>query len=202
MIDLFDILKNQKNNRINIKGIVSEYSALPFTVGDINEIVSLLINNDKSVEIMSFKVTQEKPKRDIGTIGLHGSSYEWDIETVSFDIDVKVTTELYNTIYTEFEDFIDYFTPGNIKYDYKEEEIMITRDDTDYEEYTSARVNASWDDVLGVLSSQAAYYDDYTDWQIGSHPRFERNYDADGDVMFAASFSLGNPRPAIDGGDR
>lgn len=195
MIDLFDIINNRKDRRINIKGEVVE-NGLLFDTEYINELIELVLANEDEVETTKFKVREVV--KDRSSIE-HPRPYEESmIKCIEFEIDMHVTNSFYNKVESHLEDFIDYYTIGSIVYDHYMDEAMITVDTT--EEYMSRNINIEsprvdvvWDDYRRWSETLD---ESYSDWQIGSYPRLEiddRIHDADGDVVFAASFDT---RPA------
>ena len=231
MIDLFDIINNRRDRRINIQGIVSELDTSPYTIYEFNDLVDLLLNNKDEIDTTKFDVKQDVNFMPINPLsrGMYGSGYERieerRIESITFEIDVHTNAQLYNEIYNKHEGFIDYFTTGAFRYDIQDE-LMITTDSE--EEYISARINAVIDDLIinrdinrpRGMNPIYSWWDEMdrdATYDIGSYPR----HDADGDVLsfmeFDQSFrptdmtdmfsnmvlTLDNiSRPVIDGEDR
>lgn len=191
MIDLFDIINNRKDRRINIKGEVIE-NGLLFDTEYINELIELVLANEDEVESTKFKVREVV--KDRSSIE-HPRPYEESmVKCIEFEIDMYVTNSFYNKVESHLEDFIDYYTIGSIIYDHCMDEAMITVDTT--EEYMSRNINTEsprvdviWDDYRRWSETLD---ESYSDWQIGSHPRLleidDHIHDADGDVVFAAEF--------------
>ena len=188
MIDIFDIISNQKAVRINIKGEVSS-DGLFFDVEYINELANLLLDNQQDVD---FKIFDIKEYRDsepihIERFGIHESAYQYEraISNIEFHIDVCITNRLNKKIDESMQDFINFFTKGAVVYKQDRTAELFT---IDYrEEYmsrpvVSARIDAS---PLPLDYGFDAY--EY-DWGIGSHPALDRTHDADGDAVFAAEF--------------
>ena len=115
MIDIFDIIANQKNVRIHIKGEVSEKGLL-YDTEYINELINLLTEHSKSVEFKQFNVEEKNDAEQItmNRFGIYGGFQIY--KTISFDIDAYITNELNKKIDNHLQDFIDYFTVGAIVY--------------------------------------------------------------------------------------
>ncbi len=182
MRDIFDILKTRKDKRINIRGEVAQ-GGLMFDIEHINDLIELVLSNEDEVETKTFEIREYKGQAIVSNFGIYSDAYEPEVKSIEFEIDINVTSAFYDKL-EYLEDFIDYYTVGAVTYKF-EDECMITVDST--EEYmTSARrrmddddrVSFDWDVLDTLLNIRSR---PVQDWQMGSH-------DADGDVMYAASF--------------
>lgn len=224
MIDLFEIINSRKSHRLNIKGMVSDLNVIPYTTKDINSLTAILLDKRAELDVKTFDVSKEDAVISRRSIVITDTYERLPIDAITFDIDIYMNAKLYNEIYSEFEDFIDYFTVGSIKYDTVSDEIMTTIDES--EDYVSGIVNANLYDLITQRDINTPNYDWWSSLDgnseitssIGSYPR---SHDADGDVLsymeFDADFrptdisnmfsnmvlSLDNiPRPVIDRGNR
>ena len=185
MKDLFEIINSRKNHRLNIKGMVSDLNVIPYTTKDINAFTAILIDRMEELDIKTFDVSKEDAVISRRSITITDTYERLPIDAITFDIDVYMNTGLYNEIYSEFEDFIDYFTVGSIRYDIVSNEIMTTIDES--EEYVSARIETPYYDWWNSLDGQADIVSG-----IGSYPRL---YDVDGDILSYMEFDA-DFRPA------
>ena len=202
MIDIFDIIDNQKVVHINMEGEVSS-DGLFFDIEYINELTSLLLDNQKDVDFKIFNVKEYKDSEPlrIDRFGMHGGfQYERAISNIEFRIDVYITNRLNRKIDKSMQDFIDFFTKGAIVYNTNKTLPSFTVDA--HEEYMSSPL----DD--GLLSYMYSWEEDNNEWSgIGSYPLREyreRHHDADGDTAVFASRLMGIPsgrQPQIDPGD-
>lgn len=224
MIDLFEIINSRKNYRLNIKGIVSDLNVIPYTTKDINSLTAILIDKRAELDVKTFDISKEDAVISRRSVVITDTYERLPIDAITFDIDVYMNAKLYNEIYSEFEDFIDYFTVGSIKYDTISDEIMTTIDES--EDYVSGRISADLHDLIMQRDIDTPNYDWWSSLDgnpetvssIGSYPR---SHDADGDVLSYMEFgqdfrqtdmsnmfsnmvlSLDNmPRPVIDRGNR
>lgn len=182
MIDIFDIMDNQKVVHINIEGEVSS-DGLFFDIEYINELTSLLLDNQQDVEFKIFDVKEYKDSEPlrIDRFGMYGSAYQLETTTsnIEFRIDVYITNRLNRKIDGSMQDFIDFFTKGAISYKQDKSVELFMIDSR--EEYMSrpiedARINVS------PLDYMHSWEEDYNEWSgIGSYP-----HDADGDAIYAA----------------
>ena len=116
MIDIFDIISEQKNVRIHIKGKVYE-NGLLYDIEYINELVSFIIENENDVEFKKFNIEEEKdgPGRlTVNRFGMYGGYEYHSYKAIEFDIDVWITNKLNKKIDNHLQDFIDCFTVGAI----------------------------------------------------------------------------------------
>lgn len=185
MIDIFDIIDGQKAVRINIEGEVSS-DGLFFDIEYINELSSLLLDNQKDVD---FKIFDVKEYRDseplrIDRFGIYGGfQYESAISNIEFRIDVYITNRLNRKIDESMQDFIDFFTKGAISYKQDKSVELFSIDSR--EEYMSRPVESA---RINVSPLDYGFNDFEYDWGIGSHPTLDREHDADGDAVYAAEF--------------
>lgn len=193
MIDIFDIMDNQKVVHINIEGEVSS-DGLFFDIEYINELTSLLLDNQKDVEFKIFDVKEYKDSEPlhIDRFGMYGAGFQYEraISNIEFRIDVYITNSLNRKIDESMQDFIDFFTKGAIRYVTNKMPNVLTIDS--HEEYMSSPL----DD--GLLSYMYSWEEDNNEWNgIGSYPLREyreRHHDADGDaVAVFASRLMGIP---------
>ncbi len=185
MIDIFEIMDTQKTIHINIEGEVST-DGLLYDIEFINELTSLLLDNQNDVEFKIFNVKEYRDTESVSLnhFGVYGSAYEPTVKTIEFTIDVKITNGLYNKFDEGIIDFIDFFTKGSITYPSKTTELFTI---DPHEEYmsrpvTDSRVNVS------ALDYMYSWENDNNEWDIGSHPMLDRTHDADGDAMYASLF--------------
>ena len=162
MIDIFDIIANQKNIRIHIKGEVSE-NGLLYDTEYINELVSLLIENQNDIEFKKFNVEEknETEQTTANRFGIYGGFQIYKV--IEFDIDVYITNRLNKKIDNHLQDFIDYFTVGAIIYP----NTIVGHGSFSYDshdEYLSSTwINYDADgDMFAALFSPT----DVSDWQI------------------------------------
>ena len=116
MIDIFDIISEQKNVRIHIKGKVYE-NGLLYDIEYINELVSLILENENDVAFKKFNIEEEKdgPGRlTANRFGMYGGYDYHSYKNIEFDIDVWITNKLNKKIDNHLQDFIDCFTVGAI----------------------------------------------------------------------------------------
>ena len=205
MIDIFDIIDNQKVVRINIEGEVSS-DGLFFDIEYINELTSLLLDNQKDVDFKIFDVKEYKDSEPlrIDRFGMYGTGFQYEraISNIEFRIDVYITNRLNRKIDKSMQDFIDFFTKGAIVYNTNKTLPSFMVDA--HEDYMSSPL----DD--GLLSCMYSWEEDNNEWSgIGSYPLREyreRHHDADGDGHTAvfASRLMGIPNGMqyqIDPGD-
>lgn len=206
MVDIFDIMDNQKVVHINIEGEVSS-DGLFFDIEYINELTSLLLDNQKEVEFKIFDVKEYKDSEPlrINRFDIYdtGSQYERLISNIEFRIDVYITNKLNRKIDESMQEFIDFFTKGAIIYNNKKHNRTdeLIQDSEDYtvrlnaftvdaqEEYMSSVLDGTSSDI------SALYYleEDNNEWNgIGSHP-LEGHHDIDGDRAVYASRFIGIP---------
>ena len=203
MIDLFEIINSRRDNRIKITGIVSELSVIPYTTKDINSLVSILLDKRDELDIKIFDIHQEDASVSRRPLSIADTyerrrplsitdTYErLPIEAITFDIDVYMNAELYNNICSEFEDLIDYFTTGAIKYDVVEEAmsgLSIAR--TARSDFPEPYVTVNWEDLYDTrrnpLGDSTLYeFQEYNFFGMGSYPR---HHDADGDILSFMEF--------------
>jgi hypothetical protein len=188
MKDIFDIIETRKDKHIKIKGEISEYT-LCYDMDTINDFYSILLDNTDHMDVTTFNINENNDSIDMSiydiTILARSSTYK----SIEFDIDIYVDNYLWREL-SDFEDFIDYYTPGTIKYDNKHtSDSMI---DT-LEEYMSGRIVPDPEPVSSTI-----IWDESSsmDGDIGNRllvidgrPVIDyRSYDADGDAVFAAEF--------------
>ena len=202
MIDIFDIMDNQKVVHINIEGEVSS-DGLFFDIEYINELTSLLLDNQQDVDFKIFDVKEYKDSEPvrIDRFGMYGAGlqYERAISNIEFHINVYITNRLNRKIDESMQDFIDFFTKGAIVYNPNKKFPSLMVDA--HEEYMSSPL----DD--GLLSYMDPWERNNNEWNgIGSYPLREyreRHHDADGDTAVFASRLMGIPngmQPQIDPG--
>lgn len=220
MIDIFDIIDNQKVVHINIEGEVSSDSLL-FDIEYINDLTNLLLDNQKDVDFKIFDVKEYKDSEPlrIDRFGIHSTSqYERTISNIEFRIDVYITNRLNRKIDGSMQDFIDFFTKGAIIYNKYNRMDDLVQGFVDYsigantftvdeqEEYMSNEIRTN----ISALDYMYSWEEDNNEWSgIGSYPLREyreRHHDADGDAVTAvfASRLMGIPngmQPQIDPGD-
>ena len=190
MRDIFDIIEKRKDKHIKIKGEISEY-CLTYDIDTINNFYSILLDNTDHMDITTFNINDNNNSysTDMNVYGIiipaQGSSYK----TIEFDIDIYVDNHLWEEL-SNFEDFIDYYTEGSIKYNNKyTSDSMIDR----LEEYMSGRIIPDSEPVSSTI-----IWDEFSSmdgdignrlFAIGGRPVIGyRSYDADGDAVFAAEF--------------
>lgn len=188
MIDIFDIIENQKTIHIDIEGEVSS-DGLFYDLEYINELSNLLLDNQQDVEFKIFNVKEYRDSEplQIDRFGMYGAGYQYksNVSCIEFRIDVYITNRLNRKIDESMQDFIDFFTKGAISYKQDKSVELFTIDSR--EEYMSrpvesARVNVS------PLDYGFNVFEFENDWGIGSHPALDRGHDADGDAIYAAEF--------------
>ena len=152
----------------------------------INDFYNILLDNTDHMDVIIFNINENNAYTDINvydmTISARSSSYE----SIEFDIDIYVDNYLWREL-SDFEDFIYYYTEGAVKYNNKHiSDSMID----ELEEYMSRRIvpdpesvssNIIWDEFSSIDRSLVDEL-----FNINSRP--VRNYDADGDAVFAAEF--------------
>jgi hypothetical protein len=188
MKDIFDIIETRKDKHIKIKGEISEYT-LCYDMDTINDFYSILLDNTDHMDVTTFNINENNDSIDMSiydiTILARSSTYK----SIEFDIDIYVDNYLWREL-SDFEDFIDYYTPGTIKYDNKHtSDSMI---DT-LEEYMSRRIVPDPEPVFSTIAWDES---SLMDGDIGNilfaiddRPVIGyRSYDADGDAVFAAEF--------------
>lgn len=185
MKDIFDIIETRKDKHIKIKGEISEYS-IAYDIDTLNSFYNILLDNTDHMDVTIFNVHENNFPTDINVYGIRISAQDPTYESIEFDIDIYVDNYLWREL-SDFEDFIYYYTEGSIKYDNKYvSDSMVDR----LEEYMSGRIvsypesvssNIIWDELSSI---DRPTVDELFD--IGSRP--VRNYDADGDAVFAAEF--------------
>lgn len=186
MIDIFDIIGNQKTVHINIKGEVSS-DGLFFDIEYINELTNLLLDNQQDVDFKIFDIKEYKDAEPIhiDRFGTYGSTYQYErtISNIEFHIDVHITNRLNKKIDESMQDFIDFFTKGAIVYNPNRTLPSFMVDA--HEDYMSSPL----DD--GLLSYMYSWEEDNNEWSgIGSYP-LERHHDADGDIsVFTSSVTI------------
>ena len=188
MKDIFDIIENRKDKHIKIKGEISEYT-LCYDMDTINDFYSILLDNTDHMDVTTFNINENNDSIEMSiydiTILARSSTYK----SIKFDIDIYVDNYLWREL-SDFEDFIDYYTPGTIKYDNKHtSDSMVDR----LEEYMSGRIVPDPEPVSSTI-----IWDEFSsmDGDIGNRllviddrPVIDyRSYDADGDAVFAAEF--------------
>jgi hypothetical protein len=188
MKDIFDIIENRKDKHIKIKGEITEY-CLVYDTDTLDDFYNILLDNTDHMDITTFNINDNNCSTDINvyeiTVPAQGSTYR----SIEFDIDIYVDNHLWREL-SDFEDFIDYYTPGAIKYENKHiSNFMID----ELEEYMSRRIvpdpepvssTIIWDELSSMDGGIGNRLFD-----IGGRPVIEyRNYDADGDAVFAAEF--------------
>lgn len=191
MIDLFEIINSRRDYRIKITGIVSELSVIPYTTKDINSLVSILLDKRDELDIKIFDIHQEDASVSRRPLSITDTYERLPIEAITFDIDVYMNAELYNNIYSEFEDLIDYFTTGAIKYDVVEEAmsgLAVAR--TARSDFPEPYVTVNWEDLSDTrrnpLRDSTLYeFQEYNFFGMGSYPR---HHDADGDILSFMEF--------------
>ena len=188
MKDIFDIIETRKDKHIKIKGEISEYT-LCYDMDTINDFYSILLDNTDHMNVTTFNINENNDSIDMSiydiTILARSSTYK----SIEFDIDIYVDNYLWREL-SDFEDFIDYYTPGTIKYDNKHtSDSMIDR----LEEYMSERIVPDPEPVSSTI-----IWDEFSSMDgdirnrllvIDDRPVIDyRSYDADGDAVFAAEF--------------
>ena len=188
MKDIFDIIETRKDKHIKIKGEISEYT-LCYDMDTINDFYSILLDNTDHMDVTTFNINENNDSIEMSiydiTILARSSTYK----SIEFDIDIYVDNYLWREL-SDFEDFIDYYTPGTIKYDNKHtSDSMVDR----LEEYMSERIVPDPEPVSSTI-----IWDEFSsmDDDIGNRllimdgrPVIDyRSYDADGDAVFAAEF--------------
>ena len=116
MIDIFDIIADQKNVRIRIKGKVYE-EGLFYDVEYMNEFINLIMANENDVQFKKFNIEEEDvPGRlTVNRFGIYGEGYQYrSYKTMEFDIDIYITNKLNKKIDSYLQDFIDLYTVGTV----------------------------------------------------------------------------------------
>lgn len=188
MKDIFDIIETRKDKHIKIKGEISEYT-LCYDMDTINDFYSILLDNTDHMDITTFNINENNDSIDMSiydmTIWARSSTYK----SIEFDIDIYVDNYLWREL-SDFEDFIDYYTPGTIKYDNKHtSDSMIDI----LEEYMSGRIVPDPEPVSSTIiwDELSSMDEDIGNrlFDIDGRPVIGyRSYDADGDAVFAAEF--------------
>ena len=188
MKDIFDIIETRKDKHIKIKGEISEYT-LCYDMDTINDFYSILLDNTDHMDITTFNINENNDSIDMSiydiTILARSSTYK----SIEFDIDIYVDNYLWREL-SDFEDFIDYYTPGTIKYDNKHtSDSMVDR----LEEYMSERIVPDPEPVSStIIWDEFSSMDDDIGNRLlimdGRPVNDYRSYDADGDAVFAAEF--------------
>ncbi len=193
MKDIFDIIETRKDKHIKIKGEISEYS-LCYDMDVINEFYSILLDNVEHLESTKFHVEQITPSTFIDNQGIYTPINRQSYESIVFDIDIYVDNYLWREL-SDFEDFIDYYTKGSIVYTDSRELFGLTIDEQ--EEYLSGRIrNYSEPVSAGIDWGRVLTPPDLETleelFNLSRRPVINHEYDADGDAVYAASFTLGN----------
>ncbi len=194
MKDIFDIIEQRKDKHIKITGEISEYS-VAYDMDVINEFVSIVLDNMDHVDSTTFHVEQLSPTNIVANHGIYASVYsserDAEYESIMFDIDIHVDNYLWREL-SDFEDFIDYYTKGSIVYTDTRESTGMTVDLQ--EEYLSGRIRRNAEPVsIGIDWDRIANPDiSLIDILVNTASRPVINHDADGDAMYAASFTFGN----------
>lgn len=183
MRDIFDIIEKRKDKHIKIKGEISEY-CLTYDIDTINNFYSILLDNTDHIDVTTFNINENNTFTDMNVYGITIPAQRSAYKSIEFDIDIYVDNHLWEEL-ADFEDFIDYYTEGTIKYDNKHiSNSMID----ELEEYMSRRIVEDPEPV-----SSTVIWDELSsmDWSsidelfnINSRPILSRNHDADGDVVF------------------
>ena len=154
MRDIFDIINKARTKNIKMKGVVSDYSLLTFTVETFNAFLDIVLEHRNEIDTITFEVKSEVDDEKYATLG-NDPFRDWfrpkkTKRTITFDIDICMCNSLYETIYDEFEDMIDYFTPGSVVYDHHiDEEITITRNAFDADGDYGIYINTNdWDTLV------------------------------------------------------
>ena len=197
MKDIFDIIEQRKDKHIKITGEISEYT-IAYDMDVINEFVNIILDNMDHVDSTTFHVEQLSPTNIVANHGIYASVYsserDAEYESIMFDIDIHVDNYLWREL-SDFEDFIDYYTKGSIVYTNTRELFGLTIDEQ--EEYLSGRIRnysepvsagIDWDRVLTPPDLETLE----ELFNITSRPVSSYEHDADGDAIYAASFTLGN----------
>jgi hypothetical protein len=186
MIDIFDIIENQKTIHIDIEGEVSS-DGLFYDLEYINELANLLLDNQQDVEFKIFNVKEYRDSEpiQIDRFGMYGAGFQYErsVSCIEFRIDVYITNKLNKKIDESMQDFIDFFTKGAISYKQDKSVELFTIDSR--EEYMSRPVESA---RINVSPLDYGFNDFEYDWGIGSHPTLDREHDADGDAVYAAEF--------------
>jgi hypothetical protein len=185
MIDIFDIIENQKTIHIDIEGEVSS-DGLFYDLEYINELANLLLDNQQDVEFKIFNVKEYRDSEplQIDRFGMYGAGYQYksNVSCIEFRIDVYITNKLNKNIDESMQDFIDFFTKGAISYKQDKTVELFTIDP--HEEYMSRPVESARINVSPLDYMYYSWGESYNEWSgIGSHP-----HDADGDAVYAAEF--------------
>lgn len=188
MKDIFDIIETRKDKHIKIKGEIFEYS-LVYDIDTLDNFYNILLDNTDHMDITTFNINDNNFSTDINVYGISISAQDPTYKSIEFDIDIYVDNYLWREL-SDFEDFIDYYTPGAIKYENKHtSNLMID----ELEEYMSRRIVPDPEPVSSTI-----IWDEFSsmDGDIGNRllviddrPVIDyRSYDADGDAVFAAEF--------------
>ena len=188
MKDIFDIIETRKDKHIKIKGEISEYT-LCYDMDTINDFYSILLDNTDHMDVTTFNINENNDSIEMSIYDITVLARSSTYKSIKFDIDIYVDNYLWREL-SDFEDFIDYYTPGTIKYDNKHtSDSMIDR----LEEYMSERIVPDPEPVSSTI-----IWDEFSsmDGDIGNRllvidnrPVIDyRSYDADGDAVFAAEF--------------
>ena len=179
MKDIFDIIQNIKNHHIKIKGEISEHT-LTYDMDTVNDFISILLDNKDHMDTTRFEVCETD--KDTVDRGIYAPIYNIEYKAIVFDIDIHIDDYLYHEI-EDYDDFIDYYTVGSVRYDNRHiSERMIDS----LEEYMSGRIS---DPMYFEMEYNTNW--NVTDelFNIESRPVVgHREYDADGDAVFAAEF--------------
>jgi hypothetical protein len=179
MKDIFDIMQNIKNHHIKIKGEISEHT-LTYDMDTVNDFISMLLDNKDHMDTTRFEVRETN--KDTVDRGIYTPIYNIEYKAIIFDIDIHIDDYLYHEI-EDYDDFIDYYTVGSVRYD---------------NQHISERMIDSLEEYMSGRISDPMYFEmEYnTNWvmmdelfNIESRPVVgHREYDADGDAVFAAEF--------------
>lgn len=179
MKDIFDIIQNIKNHHIKIKGEISEHT-LTYDMDTANDFISILLDNKDHMDTTRFEVCETN--KDTDDRGIYTPIYNIEYKAIVFDIDIHIDDYLYHEI-EDYDDFIDYYTVGSVRYDNQHiSERMIDS----LEEYMSGRISDPMDFEM-EYNANWVMMDEL--FNIESRPVVgHREYDADGDAVFAAEF--------------
>ena len=209
MIDFFDIIDKTRNKNIRMKGIVSDYSHLTYTTEDLNKFVSIIISEKDNIDTVKFDISSDTCLEDATfDDGLY-SGYRTrrsSGNTITFDIDIYMNSSLYNRLYEDFENIIDYFTPGSITYNYDSEFSLTTDSRIEYITPDGDRVSSNVNITLENLYTDQPsniHINHPIDWNsvidrnwwrdasdMIRSPYLNHDHDADGDTaVLAAEFT-------------
>lgn len=188
MKDIFDIIETRKDKHIKIKGEIFEYS-LVYDIDTLDNFYNILLDNTDHMDITTFNINDNNCSTDMNVYGIVIPAQSSTYRSIEFDIDIYVDNYLWREL-SDFEDFINYYTPGAIKYENKHTfNLMID----ELEEYMSRRIVPDPEPVSSTI-----IWDEFSsmDGDIGNRllvidgrPVIDyRSYDADGDAVFAAEF--------------